>query len=128
MRTFILLAGIAVVTLSSFALAGGRKDSTGDPVRGAAVYESRCGGCHSLDHDRIGPRHRGVFGRVAGSVPGYAYSQALRRSAIVWDADTLDRWLTNPQRLVPGQKMGFRLSDAGERADVIAFLRRESTQ
>lgn len=117
MRKFTLIGSVIVIGLSSSAMAG-------DAERGAAIYESRCGACHSLDHNRVGPRHRGVFGRTAGSVPGYAYSEALRRSAIVWDEDTLDRWLTNPQQLIPGQKMGFRLSDAGDRADIIAFLRR----
>ena len=98
----------------------------GDPGRGAALYERRCSGCHSLDADRVGPRHRGVFGRAAGSLPDFAYSAALRRSGIVWDETTLDRWLANPQSLVPGQRMGFRLNDAGERADIIVYLRRES--
>ena len=116
-----LLTGLAVLSLPSSAMAG-------DAVRGARIYESRCGACHSLDQDRVGPRHRGVFGRTAGSVSGYDYSKALRRSGIVWDGETLDRWLTNPQNLIPGQKMGYRLPNAGERADVIAYLRRESTK
>jgi cytochrome c len=79
-------------------------------------------GCHSLDEDDIGPRHRGVVGRAAGSVPGYVYSPGLKNSHIVWDRDTLDRWLTNPQALVPGAKMFFALPNAQDRADVIAFL------
>jgi hypothetical protein len=61
-------------------------------------------GCHSLDEDDVGPRHRGVVGRVAGTVPSYAYSSALKNSHIVWDRETLDRWLTNPQALATGRK------------------------
>jgi cytochrome c len=93
----------------------------GDPVHGKTVYQV-CMGCHSLDEDDIGPRHRGVVGRVAGSVPGYAYSPALRNSHIVWDRANLDRWLTNPQALVPGAKMFFAMPNANDRADVIAYL------
>ena len=93
----------------------------GDPVRGKTVYQV-CMGCHSLDEDDVGPRHRGVVGRVAGSVSGYAYSPALKNSRIVWSPDTLDRWLTNPQALVPGAKMFFAMPNAQDRADVIAYL------
>ena len=94
---------------------------TGDPGRGKTVYQV-CMGCHSLDEDDVGPRHRGVVGRVAGTVPGYAYSPALKNSRIVWSQDTLDRWLTNPQALVPGAKMFFAMPNAQDRADVIAYL------
>jgi len=93
----------------------------GDPEHGKIVYQA-CMACHSLDDDDVGPRHRGVIGRPAGSVEGYAYSPALRRSGLTWDAATLDRWLTNPQALVPGAKMFFRLPSARDRADVIAYL------
>ena len=100
----------------------------GDAARGADVYRARCTGCHSLDANRIGPRHRGVFGRVAGSLDDFRYSPALQASDLVWDAESLDLWLTNPQALIPGQRMGFRLGDAAARRDVIAFLKQESSQ
>jgi len=93
----------------------------GDATHGKSLYQV-CMGCHSLDDDDVGPRHRGVVGRVAGSVQGYAYSPALKNSHIVWDATTLDRWLTNPQALVPGTKMFFAMPKAQDRADVIAYL------
>lgn len=95
----------------------------GDAVHGRDVYDARCSACHSLDANRVGPAHRGVFGRKAGTAPGYAYSPALSFSKIVWTEANLDLWLTNPQGLVPGARMGFRLSDPKERADVIAFLK-----
>lgn len=98
----------------------------GDAARGAQVYEDNCTGCHSLDANRVGPAHRGVFGRKAGSAPGFAYSPALKKARFAWDAARLDKWLANPQGFVPGAKMGFRLSDAQKRADVIAYLKKES--
>ncbi|MFT3821421.1 MAG: c-type cytochrome [Rubrivivax sp.] len=95
---------------------------SGDAQRGRQAYEARCGGCHSVDADRVGPRHAGILGRRAGSVPGFAYSDALRRSGLTWDAALLERWLADPQALVPGQRMGYRLDDAQARADIVAYL------
>ncbi len=95
-----------------------------DPARGQALYQARCAACHSVDFNGIGPAHRGVFGRLAGTAKGFTnYSAALKRSNITWNEASLDRWLADPEALVPGQAMGVSLSDAGERADVIAFLR-----
>lgn len=90
--------------------------------RGEQAYEARCAGCHSVATDRVGPRHAGVFGRRAGSVPGFAYSSALAASGLVWTAETLDRWLANPEAVVPGQRMGYQLGDAQARAEIVAFL------
>ena len=97
-----------------------------DTTRGSELYESRCGGCHSLGHDRIGPRHRGLIGRRAGAVAGFDYSPALRASGILWSPQTLERWLADPERLVPGQRMNYRVPDAADRLDVIEFLRANS--
>ena len=94
----------------------------GDADRGEQVYQA-CQDCHTLDKNDVGPRHRGVFGRKAGSLPDYAYSAALKSSNIVWNEETLDKWLTNPQAVAPGAKMFFHLSDAQDRADVIEFLK-----
>lgn len=94
----------------------------GDPVRGEAVY-SRCFACHSLDADRTGPRHCGLVGRRAGSVPGFDYSPAMRASGIVWDAKNLDRFLADPLGTVPGTSMGYAgIASAQERRDLIAYL------
>ncbi|GAB4480645.1 MAG: cytochrome c [Burkholderiaceae bacterium] len=100
-----------------------RGESAGDPARGAQLYESRCGGCHSADAHRIGPAHRGVFGRRAGAAAGFDYSPALRASRLVWNARTLDAWLADPERTIPGQAMGYRVDDERDRADLIAYLR-----
>jgi cytochrome c len=113
-----------VVAAAATARAYGQSPSDalrGDPVHGKDVYQG-CMGCHSLDEDDVGPRHRGVVGRAAGTVPGYAYSPALKRSGLVWTPANLNNWLTSPQGLVPGAKMFFSLSNAKDRADVIAYL------
>lgn len=95
----------------------------GDAARGRQLYESRCIACHSPDMNRVGPMHRGVFGRRAGSLPDYSYSRALKVADFVWNEQTLDKWLTNPQAFVPGQKMSFKVVKAEDRADIIAYLR-----
>ena len=116
---FLLVSLLGVSALGGSALAA-------DPERGAALYESRCGACHSISRNRIGPRHEALFGRQAGTQAGYAYSQALVASGVLWDDETLDQWLRNPQLFIPGQKMGYRLRNPGERADIIAFLKAAS--
>lgn len=98
----------------------------GDAARGEQAYEARCGGCHALAADRVGPRHAGLIGRRAGSAPDFDYSPALRASTLVWDAPLLTRWLADPEAVVPGQRMGYRLGDAQLRADIVAFLVRET--
>lgn len=94
----------------------------GNAIRGEALYE-RCFACHSLETDRAGPRHCGLLGRRAGSVPGFDYSPAMRASGIVWNAATLDRFLAAPTAVVPGTSMGYAgIASAQERADLIAYL------
>lgn len=85
------------------------------------MYQA-CEACHSIDDNDLGPRHRGVVGRPAGSIADYAYSKALKSSGLAWDEATLDRWQINPSALVPGTKMFFQLSAAQDRADIIAYL------
>ncbi len=96
--------------------------TSGDAQRGQAIYE-RCQACHSLARNRSGPKHCGLLGRKAGSLPGFSYSRALRESGIVWTAASLDRFLANPFKAVPGTRMGYAgVKDPQERADLIAFL------
>ena len=114
------LARSTVVVL--LLLAACARAQAASPADGQALYESRCAGCHSLDHDRIGPRHRGLFGRKAGSVAGFEYSPALRASRIVWSAQSLERWLAGPERLIPGQRMNYSVPDPADRAALIAYL------
>jgi len=94
-----------------------------DPPRGQQLFERRCTGCHRLDDVRSGPRLRGVFGRAAGADPGFPYSNALKSARLTWDEATLDRWLTDPEAVVPNNDMAFRISNADERAEIIAYLK-----
>lgn len=111
----ILAASAAIIVAEAPAFAT-------DPVRGEEIYNSRCIACHSPDANRVGPKHRGVVGRTAGTVPGYAYSKALKASKITWDQLALDRWLADPQAFLPGQRMNIRVNDPADRADLIAYL------
>ena len=106
------------------ALAGAAASSAlaQDAGKGQAVFESRCVGCHSLATNRIGPALGTVVGRKAGTHPGFGYSAALKAAGHVWDAGKLEKWLANPQALVPGAAMPFRLGDRQERKDVAAYL------
>ena len=125
----ILLAGESVpvtAVRSAAPLHSAPQPPPGVPTRGAEIYETKCGACHSLDANRIGPKHRNLFGRKAGSIADFHYTNALKQSGIVWNAQTLDRWLQNPVAMVPGTAMGIRLTSAQDRADVIAYLRQNS--
>ena len=125
-----LAAGLAAALCAPARAAAGAESTgadagataRGDPANGERIY-GRCLACHALQYDRTGPRHCGLFGRKAGSVPGFDYSEAMKRSGIVWNAATLDRFLANPLGTVPGTTMGYAgIADARERADLIAYL------
>lgn len=114
----VVLACAISAALAKTAWAG----PAGDAARGETLYEA-CQDCHSLDKNDVGPRHRGVFGRKAASLPDYDYSDALKSANIVWNEETLDKWLTDPQAVAPGAKMFFHLDNPQDRADVIAYLK-----
>lgn len=109
-------------------MAFGGAASAGDAAHGQVLYKTMCMSCHSIDYNGVGPAHKGVFGRKAGSAANYSYSPAVKASAIVWNEKTLDRWLANPEKLIPGQKMGYMVPDAKERADLIAYLRQDAAR
>ena len=97
--------------------------AAGDAETGRTLYQTRCAACHSLDYNGVGPAHRGVFGRPAAKAPGFAYSDALKASRVAWNEDALDHWLADPEKFVPGQRMGFNVPEAKDRSDLIAYLR-----
>jgi cytochrome c len=115
---------LAVLFPTCLALVAGplAASAAGDPVAGAAQYDATCGGCHSLDANRVGPMHRGVVGRRPGAVAGYDYSPAVRRLGGVWTAARLDAWLQGPQAVAPGAKMFLSVSDPAKRTNIIAYL------
>jgi cytochrome c len=95
---------------------------------GKGLFEKRCGGCHSLDRDKEGPRLGGVYGRTAGSLDSFQYSNALKNSKIKWSEDTLNKWLTDTEKLVPNNDMAFHIEKADERSEIIAYLKQNSGQ
>lgn len=115
MQRFALAAALALA-------AGTAAGARGDPVRGEQLY-ARCAACHALAYDRVGPRHCGLLGRRAGTVAGFEYSPAMKRSKLVWDEKTLNRFLADPLKAVPGTTMTYAgVDDPRERADLIAYL------
>lgn len=119
---------LALTVAAGMAPAAG-KDAVKDTASAAQIKQgemvySRCLACHALAYDRTGPHHCGLFGRRAGSVPGFAYSEAMKHSGIVWNAKTLDHFLANPLKAVPGTSMGYAgIPDSKERAALIAYLK-----
>jgi len=114
------LAGfLAVFLLASVA------DASAANIRGKLLF-LRCASCHNIAagaSPKIGPSLAGVVGRKSGSLPGYAYSPAMKKANLVWDAPTLDRWLTRPSDLVPGTAMAFAgVPVAADRQAIIAYL------
>ena len=107
---------------------GQRAALEGDATRGRELFERRCTGCHAMEQNREGPRLGGVFGRSAGTVSGYGYSEALKKAHIVWNDTTLERWLADPDALVPDNNMGFHVARPQERRDLIRFLRESAAR
>ncbi len=116
-RLSVLAALVAAVSLPVLA----QSPLVGDASRGKGLFDKRCTTCH-VNSD-MGPKYRGLFGRKAGTVAGFDYSKALQEKGIVWTEELIDQWLTNPDKLVPGNLMGFRVRDPQERADIIAYLK-----
>ena len=85
----------------------------------------QCEVCHSVDGiNGTGPTLKGVVGRQSGTVPGFRYSRAMKSAGITWDDKSLDRYLADPQELVPGNVMPFSgIADRAQRAELIAYLK-----
>ena len=113
-----LLAAFVLLVAGTSVFAAGQ--STGG---GKELFEKRCSGCHALDRDKEGPHLRGVYGRAAGSVDSFQYSEALKKSKITWTDEMLDQWLTDTEKLVPGNDMTFHVEKAAERSEIIAYLK-----
>ncbi len=114
---------LALLTAALLCPSAAPSASAADAAHGEEIYNSRCIACHSPDANRVGPKHRGVVGRTAGTVPDFNYSKAVKSSGVVWTEETLDQWLTNPQAFIPGQRMSFKVADPADRADLIAYLK-----
>jgi cytochrome c len=98
----------------------------GDPIRGAALFEKRCTGCHSLTTDREGPRLQGIYGRTTGSIAAFPYSAALKNAHIAWNDQSLEKWLADPDAFLPGNNMDFLVARPQERKDLIAYFKQSA--
>jgi len=123
---FIAIAILSAISPVLGFTTGNGTDNSADAERGKLLFEKRCVGCHSLDEDREGPRLRNVYGRRAGTVPTFRYSDALKSSRMTWNDVLLDKWLTNPDSLVPDTDMEFHVPKPEERAAIIRYLRLSS--
>jgi cytochrome c len=116
-----------VQTLSMLGKSSGGSEAAlagdGDAVQGKAVFEKRCTGCHAMAVDREGPRLAGVYGRKAGSIAGFTYSTGLKNSGVTWNDATLEKWLSDPDLMVPDNNMSFSVPKAEERRNLIAYLK-----
>jgi len=98
----------------------------GDATRGEAHFQE-CAACHRLEAgvNEVGPSLHGIFSRKAGELQGFRYSPAMKRSGVVWTAETLDKYISDPQAFVPANRMPYAgMSNAGDRADLIAYLQK----
>lgn len=98
----------------------------GDAARGEAFFKD-CAACHKLaaGANEVGPSLHGLFSRRAGELSDFRYSPAMKRSGVTWTAETLDRYLADPQAFIPANRMPYAgLSNAGDRADLIAYLQK----
>ena len=118
-----------VIALLAVSAASSSAQAEGDAGRGARVFQ-RCFSCHSVDPNEKplqGPNLAGVIGRRAGTVPRFEYSEAMTeagRNGLVWTEETLDRYVADPEAIVPGTAMGpVRLGNSADRADLIAYLK-----
>ena len=94
----------------------------GDATTGGAVFEDRCAICHVAAGGGQGPSLKSLIGRKAASVSGFDFTPALKASGLTWTAETLDAFLTNPGKAVPGTAMPIRVTDPKQRADLIAYF------
>jgi cytochrome c len=126
------IVGYILFLFPFFLLLLSPKVSSGAPAAadasgpGKVLFEKRCAGCHSLDQDREGPRLRNIYGAKAGSIPTFKYSSALKSSNVTWTDESLNKWLADPDSLVPDNDMEFHVPKPDERADIIRFLKASS--
>jgi len=124
-RMLLALTGCVVALIFFMALPGTGQAQNSE--HGKELFEKRCSGCHALDKEKEGPRLRGVYGRMSGTVTSFQYSNALKAARITWDAASLDKWLAGPEKLVPDSDMAFQLVRPDERTDIIAYLKELSS-
>lgn len=124
MRLSTLLIAATLPTFILTAAGIARAVEAGDPALGKKVF-AKCQACHSLEagKNKVGPTLHGVIGRASASEADFNYSDAMKNAHLTWDVATLDRYLTNPRKEVPGTKMAFPgIPKEKDRADLISYL------
>ena len=109
-------------------LLSGAARADGDAARGEARFQD-CAACHRLEAgvNSVGPSLHGIFTRKAGELADFRYSSAMKRSGIVWTPETLNTFISDPQAMVPANRMPYAgMANAGDRADLIAYLSKAS--
>ena len=117
-------AGLAMAALGMTLLLTGTARADGDTARGEARFQD-CAACHKLEAgvNNVGPSLHGIFMRKAGEIADFRYSPAMKRSGIVWTPETLEKFIADPQAMVPGNRMPYAgMAGASDRADLIAYL------
>ncbi|WP_341894701.1 cytochrome c family protein [Ferrovibrio terrae] len=127
MRIVIWLLIPGLLAYAGIARAQTKADDLEPPSleRGAELW-GKCRACHTIEpqgRNIVGPRLHGMFGRKAGSVADYRYSEVMKKSAVVWTEQTLDAYLAATQDFMPGNKMYGGLAIAQDRVDLIAWLK-----
>ena len=111
-----------VLVMTLLTVAAARAD--GDPVRGETRFQE-CAACHKLDAgaNEVGPSLHGLFTRKAGELADFRFSPAMKRSGIVWTPETLEKYIADPQAMVPANRMPYAgMASASDRTDLIAYL------
>jgi cytochrome c2 len=114
----------AAMVLMMTLITVGAARADGDPVRGETRFQE-CAACHKLDAgaNEVGPSLHGVFTRKAGELADFRFSPAMKRSGIVWTPETLEKYIADPQAMVPANRMPYAgMTSANDRADLIAYL------
>jgi cytochrome c len=117
----------AVAMLASLAAGDiARAQDDHEAEEGAKMFKRICFICHTSEagKNKIGPSLFGVIGRKAGTVPSFAYSEAMKSSGITWDDQTIDKYIEDPKKFVPGNKMAYAgVKKKDERKEIIAYLK-----